>query len=148
MGRCHRAVLTNVSALTCRFLCLSPPHPPTHPTPIPLFPLIFHRKTTPSTPRTGRTPSPSPRDTNRNSHPFAKTTPPQKTTLSLLRARTEFHEARNDRPNRRRKHMYTCVTDVMRVKDQTLKIRFADNLQVSPDLMRAQESTLILRSIA
>ena len=31
-----RVVVTNACALTCRFLCLSPPHPPTLPTPFPL----------------------------------------------------------------------------------------------------------------
>ena len=61
----------NVCALTCRFLCLSPPHLPTLPSPP--FSLIFHRKTTT---HLNPTPNPSARDTKmKNSHPFAKTTP-------------------------------------------------------------------------
>ena len=43
--------MTNACGLICRFLRLSPQHPPSCP--------------------------PSPRDTNRNSHPFVKTTPGQ-----------------------------------------------------------------------
>ena len=65
--------MTNACALTCRFLCLSPPHPPTLPTPF-AFSLIFQRKTTPATPLNPNL-NPSPKDTNGNCHPFAKTTP-------------------------------------------------------------------------
>ena len=52
-------------------LGLSPP--PTLPTPFP-FSLIFHRETTPTAHLT-RPQNPFPKDTDRNSRPFAKTTP-------------------------------------------------------------------------
>ena len=69
-GRLLKGSFGKACALTCRLLCRSLPHPPTLPTPFP-FSLIFHNNHPPLlTP-----PNPSPRDTNRNSHPFAKTTP-------------------------------------------------------------------------
>ena len=58
-------------ALTCRFLCRSLSHSPTSPTPFPFSLISTGKPTTHLNP----TPNPSPRDTSRNSHPFAKTTP-------------------------------------------------------------------------
>ena len=76
----HRCACVKLStkrerALTCCFLWLSPPPSP--------FPTFFHRKTTPHHP-----PEPDPnRDTIRNSHPFAKTTPGKNDPLLLVSAR-------------------------------------------------------------
>ena len=52
---CKRVVLTDACALTCRFLCLSPPHPPSSP---PSF--ILHRKTHPPSPTSARPQTPLP----------------------------------------------------------------------------------------
>ena len=75
-GRLLKGSLDKACALTCRFLCLSPLHhpqhpqpPPPHPLPLRLF-LIFHRQPPPTTRL-----SPSSRDTNRNSRPFAENYP-------------------------------------------------------------------------
>ena len=70
-GETKRVVLTIVCALTCRLLYLSPPHPLHPPQPLPLFPHFPHENTLHHPPE----PDPKPLDTNRNSHPFAKTTP-------------------------------------------------------------------------
>ena len=73
-GRLLKGSFNKACALTCRFLCLSPPPPPTPPpSPLPHFPLFSTGKPPPTT-ALNPTPNPSPRDTNRNSHPFAKTT--------------------------------------------------------------------------
>ena len=50
----------------------NPPPPPSHS--LPLF-LCFQEKTPPTTTPLNATSNPSPRDSNRNSHPFVKTTP-------------------------------------------------------------------------
>ena len=65
-GRLLKGSFDKACAFTCRFLCRSPPQPPTLPTPFP-----FSLPTTHLNP----TLNPSPRDSNRNCHPFAKTTP-------------------------------------------------------------------------
>ena len=64
--------MTNACALTCRFLCRSPPHFP--------FSLIFLRN--PPHHPLNPTSNPSPRDTNGNCHPFTKTTPGKHCPLS------------------------------------------------------------------
>ena len=51
--------MTNAYAMTCRFFCRSPPHPPLSPPPSP-FSLIFHRRTTPGTPHHPPEPDPNP----------------------------------------------------------------------------------------
>ena len=48
-GRLLKGSFHKACALTCRFLCRSPPHPSTLPTPFP-FPFCFHRKPTPHHP--------------------------------------------------------------------------------------------------
>ena len=44
-GRLLKGSFDKACALTCRFLCQSPPHPPNPPHPLP-FSLLFHGKTT------------------------------------------------------------------------------------------------------
>ena len=78
-------------ALTCRFLCRSLPHPPPSPPPSP-FP-FFSTGEPPSTTHLNPTPNPSSRDTRRNLHPVARTTPGKNYWLSMkpLREGQDLH---------------------------------------------------------
>ena len=49
-GRLLKGSFDKACALTCRFLRRSPPHPPTLPTPLPLFPYFPEEKPPPATP--------------------------------------------------------------------------------------------------
>ena len=78
-GRSLKGSFDKACALTCRFLCRSPPHPPTLPTPFPLFP-YFHRENPPPTTPCTRPRTPPPGTPIRTRTPLRKL-PPVKTTL-------------------------------------------------------------------
>ena len=75
-GRSLKGIFDKACPLTCRFLCRSLSHPPPSPSSSP-FSLIFQgKKNPPPPPPSTRPQTPYPGGlSNRNCHPFAKTTP-------------------------------------------------------------------------
>ena len=101
-GSLLKGSLDKACALTCRLLCRSLPHTPPSPPPSP-FSLLSTGKPPPTT-HLNPTTDPSPKDTNRNSHPFAKTIPGKSYPLVSARKKTEKFPIENRGKPKTRRH--------------------------------------------
>ena len=94
-----------------------PTTPPTLPTPIPLFSSFFTGKLPPTT-HLNPPPNPSPRNTSRNSHLFAKTTPGKNYPLASARTKTPTPGWIPIEPSRKSSPARLCpLTSLMRSAD-------------------------------
>ena len=98
IAKLKRVALTNACTLSCRFLCL--PHPTPHPSPPPSPCPHFPKDNHPAAPPEPTTPNPSSRNTTRNSHRFAKSTPGKNYPWFLLERFSTCEEGRRVRPGK------------------------------------------------